>query len=100
MADYKRTKYEKETIILTSEADSTYQVYTFNTSLKKRLAQFAKKYPEHCKLISDTVDGGKTYEVDKGRLSIRLVPPYSKERKECMKNTAKKNLRRLKSGKQ
>ena len=39
----KLTKYEKETIILTSEGDDTYSVYTFNSALKRRLADFAKK---------------------------------------------------------
>lgn len=29
------TKYEKETIILTNEADDFYEVYTFNSALKK-----------------------------------------------------------------
>ena len=45
----KLTKYEKETIILTSEGDDTYSVYTFNTALKKRLSDFARKYPEDIK---------------------------------------------------
>lgn len=40
------TKYEKETIILTSEGDNTYNVYTFNPALKRRLADFARKYPD------------------------------------------------------
>ena len=91
--EYKRTKYERETLVLTSEADSTYTVYTFNTSLKTRLAQFAEKYPKHCKLISDTGDGGMTYEVEKGRLSIRLVPPYSEERKMAARARATMNLK-------
>ncbi len=46
----KLTKYEKETIILTSEGDDTYIVYTFNVGLKRRLAEFAKKYPAVCRL--------------------------------------------------
>ena len=29
------TRYEKETIILTNEADDYYEVYTFNSALKK-----------------------------------------------------------------
>lgn len=28
------TRYEKETIILTNEADDFYEVYTFNSALK------------------------------------------------------------------
>lgn len=38
----KLTKYEKETIILTSEGDDTYNVYTFNAGLKRRLGDFAR----------------------------------------------------------
>lgn len=47
------TKYEKETIILTSEGDDTYNVYTFNSALKRRLAIFANKYPELCHLKNE-----------------------------------------------
>ena len=79
-------------VILASEADSTYTVYTFNKSLKKRLAKFMKNYAEHGKLVDDTGDGGLTYEIDKGRLSLRLVPPYSEERQHKMKNIAKEKL--------
>lgn len=32
---------EKETILLTSEADDCYEIYTFNTELKKKLARFS-----------------------------------------------------------
>lgn len=75
------TKYEKETIILTSEGDDTYSVYTFNAALKRRLADFAKKYPEHCRLESeDKRIGSQSFVIDKGRLSIRLTAPYSEER--------------------
>ena len=76
------TKYEKETIILTSEGDDTYSVYTFNPALKRRLADFARKYPEHCRLESeDRKYGSQSYVIDKGRLSIRLTAPYSEERR-------------------
>ena len=37
----KLTKEEKETILLTSEADDMWSVYTFSTDLKKRLAAFS-----------------------------------------------------------
>lgn len=51
-----------------------------------------KNYAEHGKLVDDTGDGGLTYEIDKGRLSLRLVPPYSEERQHKMKNIAKEKL--------
>lgn len=34
-----------------------------------------------------------TYEVEKGRLSIRLVPPYSEERKMAARARATMNLK-------
>lgn len=82
LSRYYRTKDEKETNILTTEAESTYTVYTFNLHLKRKLAAFAEKYPESCRLIRDTGDGGVTYEIQKGRLAIRLVPPYDEQRRQ------------------
>lgn len=78
----KLTKYEKETIILTSEGDDTYSVYTFNSALKRRLADFAKKYPDLCRLESeDKKVGYQSYVIDKARLSIRITAPYSEARR-------------------
>ncbi|MBR0391162.1 MAG: molecular chaperone [Oscillospiraceae bacterium] len=89
----KLTKYEKETIILTSEGDDTYSVYTFNAALKRRLADFAKKYPDLCRLESeDKKIGCQSYVIDKTRLSLRLTAPYSEDRKAATK------LRAMKSG--
>lgn len=71
------SKYEKETIILTSEGDDTVRIYTFNASLKRRLAEYAEKYPDLARLDSWTVEGSVTYVLDKSRVSIRLLPPLS-----------------------
>ena len=76
------SKYEKETIILTNEEDTYYSVYTFNIGLQKRLKTFAEKYPDYCSLIKATEEGSETYIIQKGRLSLNLRPPYTKERKE------------------
>ena len=84
------TKYEKETIILTSESDDTYSVYTFNPALKRRLADFSKKYSEHCRLeYEDKKIGYQSYMIDKGSLSIRLTAPYSEERRKTASERAK-----------
>ncbi len=77
----KRTKYEKETILLTSEGDGTMNIYTFNAGLKRRLADFADRYPALATLDATSEDGSVTYTVDKSKVSIRLIPPYSKERR-------------------
>ncbi|MCD8295323.1 MAG: molecular chaperone, partial [Clostridia bacterium] len=83
--------YEKETVILTSEADDTYSVFTFNTALKNRLAKFSEKYPELCRLKETTNVGSVTYTVAKGRLSIRLTAPYSEERRKAASENARKH---------
>ena len=86
------TKYEKETIILTSEGDDTYSVYTFNPALKRRLADYSKKHPEHCRLDSeDKKLGSQSYVIDKGRLSIRLTAPYNEKRRKAASEIAKRN---------
>lgn len=85
------TKYEKETIILTSEGDDTYNVFTYNPALKRRLADFAKKYPAVCRLESeDRKYGSQSYVIDKGRLSIRLTAPYNEGRRKAASEAAKR----------
>ena len=76
----KPSKYEKETIVNFNEGEKEASIYTFNADLKRRLAEFSKKYPLLCRLEKSTPEGSVTYVLDKSRLSIRLVPPYSEER--------------------
>lgn len=87
----KLTKYEKETIINFNEAENEASIYTFNASLKRRLAEFARKYPALCRLEHSTAEGSVTYVMDKPRLSIRFLPPYSEERKAAASAYAKEH---------
>ena len=87
----KLTKYEKETIILFNEGEDTANIYTYNASLRKRLALFSKKHPDLCKLEKSHEQGGVTYLLNKSRLSIRLQPPYSEERRRKASESAKQN---------
>lgn len=90
----KLTKYEKETIINWNEAEGTASIYTFNTfntDLKRRLAEFSRKYPLLCRLERNTPEGSVTYVIDKSRLSIRLIPPYSEERLAAAREYAKQH---------
>lgn len=75
------TKFEKETILLTSEGDDSYNIYTFNGKFKRKLNDYAEKYPEYCRKIASTDEGSETFEIEKTRVSIRLLPPYSDERR-------------------
>lgn len=85
-------KEERETIVNFNEADDIATIYTFNTGLKKRLAAFAEKHPDLCRMtVDDAVYGSVTYEIQKARVSIRLIPPYSEERRKSASENAQKN---------
>ena len=92
MAKKNVTKEERETILRFDEADDTATIYTFNSGLKKRLASFAEKYPNLCRMtVDDAVYGSVTYEIQKSRVSLRLVAPYSEERRKAASDYAKKH---------
>ena len=92
MAKRKVTKVERETIVNFNEAEDTAVIYTYNNDLKKRLATFASKHPDICKLtVDDKEFGSVTYEIQKSRISFRLVAPYSEERRKAASEYAKKN---------
>ena len=85
-------KEERETILRFDEADDTAVIYTFNTDLKRRLAKFADTHPDLCRMtVDDSVYGSVTYEIQKSRISLRLVAPYSEERRKAASEYAKVN---------
>ena len=85
-------KEERETIVLFNEADDIATIYTFNSSLKRRLAAFSEKYPDLCILtVDDAVYGSVTYEIKKSRVSLRLVAPYSEERRKAASDYVRKH---------
>lgn len=88
----KLTKYEKETIILFNEGEDTASIYTYNASLRKRLALFSKKHPDLCRLEKSHEQGGVTYLLDKSRLSIRLQPPTARNADEKQARTPSKTV--------
>ena len=49
------------------------------------------KYPLLCRLERSTTEGSVTYVIEKSRLSIRLVPPYSEERLAAAREYAKQH---------
>ena len=75
------TKKQKVTELYFNEKDSITEIYTHNTKLKKRLKEYAAKYPELCQQTDDDEQGGLRFEIDKSRISIRLTAPYSEERR-------------------
>lgn len=85
------TKYEKETIILFNEDEDPAHIQTYNAGLRQRLVAFSKKPPDLCRLEKSFAQSGVIYVLDKSRLSIRLISPYSEERRKVTIERAKKH---------
>ena len=83
------TKREKTTGIYFDEYGSKIEVQTHNTDLKKRLTAFAAKHPQCCRQTDDDEQGGLTFDIEKGRLSLRLTAPYSEERRRAASERAR-----------
>ena len=61
-----------------------------NTDLKNRLTDYAGRSPDLCKQTDeDEEQGCKSFEIVKGRFSIRLTAPYSEERRRAASEAAK-----------
>jgi hypothetical protein len=84
------TKKQKVTEVYYNAKDPTAEVYTHDTKLKKRLLEYAAKFPELCQQTDDDEQGGLRFEIDKSRISIRLTAPYSEERRKAASEFAKK----------
>ena len=89
------TKKQKTTSIFFTEADSIVEVCTYNTALKNRLTEYARKYPSECRMIDDDGNGCLTFGVSKGRFGFKLTAPYTEERRKAASDLAKKNTERL-----
>ena len=84
------TKKQKITEVYYNAKDPFAEVYTHDTKLKKRLRDYAEKYPELCQLTDDDGQGGLRFEIDKSRISIRLTAPYSDDRRKAASELAKR----------
>ena len=85
------TKKQKVTEVYYNAKDPTAEVYTHDTKLKRRLLEYAAKFPELCQQTDDDEQGSLRFEIDKSRISIRLTAPYSEERRKQYRDQAKGN---------
>ena len=85
------TKKQKITELYFNAKDPLAEVYTHDTKLKRRLLEYAEKYPQLCQLTEDDEQGGLRFEIAKERISIRLTAPYSDERRSNARKWAKEN---------
>ena len=84
------TKKQKVTEVYYNAKDPTAEVYTHDTKLKKRLLEYAAKFPELCQQTDDDERGGLRFEIDKSRISIRLTAPYTDDRRKAASELAKR----------
>ena len=84
-------KKDKATEIYFNEADLLMYGRTYNTKLKKQLRQLAVDYPEQCKISVDADTDMIEFEINKNRLTFRINPELSDERKARLSEDAKKN---------
>ena len=85
------TKKQKVTELYYNAKDPMAEIYTHDTKLKRRLLEYAEKYPQLCQLTEDDEQGGLRFEIAKERISIRLTAPYSEERRSNARKWAKEN---------
>ena len=85
------TKKQKITELYYNAKDPIAEVYTHDTKLKRRLLEYAAKFPKLCQLTEDDEQGGLRFDIAKERISIRLTSPYSEERKSNARRWAKEN---------
>ena len=85
------TKKQKVTEVYYNAKDPTAEVYTHDTKLKKRLLEYAAKFPELCQQTDDDEQGGLRFEIDKSRISIQLTAPYTDDRRKAASKLAKEN---------
>ena len=69
----------KTTEIYYDEGSATAYIHTYQTSLKNRLVAFSKEYPQVCEIIELDENGKLSAEIQKDRISIRLLPPRTAE---------------------
>ena len=69
----------KTTEIYFTEGSATAYIHTHHTSLKNRLMAFARDYPEVCEIVKIDDNGKLSAEIQKDRISIRLLPPRTEE---------------------
>ena len=85
------TKKQKVTEVFYNAKDPTAEIHTHDAKLKKRLLEYAAKFPELCQQTDDDGNGGLWFEIDKSRISIRLTAPYSEDRRKAASEFAKHN---------
>ena len=88
---YKMTKEEKETNVLWNQTLEPILISGYDPALLHKCAAFAEKHPDFCRRVDkQRYPDYAEYEIQKDRVSIRLLEPYSEERKKAAAEKAKR----------
>lgn len=88
---YKMTKEEKETNILWNQTQEPVLISGYDPALLRKCAAFAEKHPDLCRRVDKhKYPDYAEYEIQKDRVSIRLLEPYSEERKKAAAEKVKR----------
>ncbi len=87
----KLTKRQKDTEIYYNQTSDPMQIRTHDQKLVRKLATLSEEYPELCRLVEVDEYNGSYFEVDKHRISIHVIRPYSEERRKKQSEWAKEN---------
>ena len=83
------TKYEKETVLLYNQSRDPIIISTYDPDLRRRLREYAARYPDLClRVDKQKYPDYAEYEIQKDRVSIRLLPPMSEEKRKAEKAKA------------
>ena len=84
------TKYEKESVLLYNQSRDPVIISTYDPGLRRRLREYAVRYPELCQRVDkQKYPDYAEYEIQKDRVSIRLLPPVSEEKRRAASEKAK-----------
>ena len=84
------TKYEKETVLLYNQSRDPVIISTYDPGLRRRLREYAARYPELCRRVDkQKYPDYAEYEIQKERVSIRLLPPMSEDKRKAASEKAK-----------
>ena len=82
-------KKDRESLISFNERDDRVEVITYNTSLINRLTELHAKHPDCCTITcADTGIGRYEFSVSKHNFTFRVMNPYTRERRNAMRNYA------------
>ena len=89
--EYKLARFEMETQVLYNQTSEPVIISGYDPKLLRHLADYAERHPDLCRRVDKRrYPDYAEYEVQKDRVSIRLLEPPSEERRKAAAEMAKR----------